>query len=127
MCAASRTPHTTVSTSARPLTIPSPAALGGQERRDRDGREAEAPRHVDDGVPAQPQRDQEGAAEDDDDGEHGVRHARRGTTAAGEVAGHQAVRHAGGRPLRPSGVGLTIRIWSTPIRPSSKASAPPTR
>ena len=32
-----------------------------------------------------------------------------------------------GMPLTPSAVGRTARNWSTPIRPSSKLSAPPTR
>ena len=72
-----------------------------------------------------PQGDHEGDAEHDDDGAAAVNgsDARKATQGKSR---HQAAR-TGGRPLRPSAVGLTVRIWSTPIRPSSKASAPPTR
>ncbi len=104
----------------------------GEVCRERDRDEAEPPAHVHHGVLADAQGDEEEGAEDDDDGERAERQeagegcaveARHGSGRHG--GGHHA--RTGGRPLRPSAVERTMRIWSTPIRPSSKARAPPTR
>ncbi len=127
MWTASRTPHSTVSTSARPLTIPSPAP--SEAANAATATAAKPSPHATSTTACRPSRSAT------------TKVTPSTTTTARTVNGsgaeelaegeggqqrHQTVRTRG-RLLRPSGVGLTIRIWSTPIRPSSKASAPPTR
>ena len=64
-------------------------------------------------------------------GEHEQEHRAGGDREAGEeltvgeVAHAQAAR-VGSIPDRPSGAAFTARIWSTPMRPSSNATMPPT-
>ena len=71
MCTAE--PHAPDARSARASRPPAQAVARRPRRRrndaDRDRREAEAPGDVDDGVPAQPQGDQERAAQHGHDGE----------------------------------------------------------
>ena len=124
MWVASRSPHKAVIARTRVRRTTSPSPADDDEGRDRDRRETEAPGDVDHRVPAEPQGDHEGHAEHDEHREDRRRQGR-GERRPGEVR-HQRVRTRG-RWLRPSVVGRTMRIWSTPIRPSSNASAPPTR
>ena len=76
--------------------------------------DADAPCGVHHAVLAGLQRDRER------DSHHDQQRGRRGQQGDGERPGGQAA-HRAFRACR------TARIWSTPIRPSSKASAPPAR
>ncbi len=98
---------------ARGLPVPG----RGEQAGHRGQRDAEAPRRVHHGMPA----DLQGHGERD--GHHDQQRGRRDQQREAE----RAERDAAHRAVRPGRSGLTARIWSTPIRPSSKARAPPAR
>lgn len=110
---------------------PRAVALTGREavRDEGDGGEPDAPGDVDDAVDALPEGDGEG---DQHDGECGAGRARESARERGpgeathRCASYQS-RRVGSIAALPVLSGRTHRIWSTPMRRSSNARAPPTR
>ena len=110
----------------------------GHVRDHGDDHEAQAPRHVDDAVPPGQARDDQRRREHHDDAGHRGREQEAeggqvegrshepGVPASERARNDQSSRVAG-MPLRPRSVGRARRIWSTPMRFSSNASAPPAR
>lgn len=105
-------------------------AVGDQ----RDGGEPDAPGDVDDPVHALLQGDGEGDEHDAECGDGRAREPAR-ERGPGEAAhrfssgpsGAYQSRRVAGIAAEPTASGRTDRIWSTPIRRSSNARAPPTR
>ena len=87
-------------------------ASRGEQADQGDQGQADTPGRVDHAVPARPQGHGEG------DGHHDQQRGRAGEKREAERTGPDAAGHRAGR---------TARIWSTPIRPFSKDSAPPAR